>query len=96
MGASCGLIFAKDILSSLHLSLFSFTLFSDDHCMTVFAISWDLLLAPLTTISDVVVSSTYFQILPTLLIFKLLMSTKNNQGPNFVPWGTPDETHPHS
>ena len=62
------MFFANEILSSLHFSLFSFTLFSKDHCTTVSAINWELLLAPFTTISDVVVSSTYFQILPALLI----------------------------
>ena len=96
IGASCGLFFANEILSSLHFSLFSFTLFSKDHCTTVSAINWELLLAPFTTISDVVVSSTYFQILPALLISRSLMSTKNNHGPSFVPWGTPDGTDPHS
>lgn len=42
-----------------------------------------------------VVLSTYFQS-PTLSTFKSLIIMTNNQGPSFVPCGTPAGTAPHS
>ena len=56
---------------------------------------WELLPAPFVTIREVVVSSTYFQMLPTILISKAFVSTKNNHGPIFVTWGTLEGTAPH-
>ena len=97
IGAKCDSFFANEILSSLHLSLFSLTLSSADHFATLSAICWALLAQPLLTTSDTVVSSTYFHIwcIP-LSTARSLMRTRNNHGPNFVPWGTPDGTEPHS
>ena len=40
--------------------------------------------------SDSDTSSTYFQVRDSRSgIFKLLIITRNNIGPSFVPWGTP-------
>lgn len=86
MGAKCDSSFANEILSSLHLSLFSLTLLSDDYFATLSAICWPCLLCPLITTSDAVVSSTYFHIWAIALSFaRSLMRTRNNHGPSFVP-----------
>ena len=86
IGAKCDSFFANEILSSLHLSLFSLTLLSEDHFATLSAICWALLALPLIITSDTVVSSTYFHIwaMP-LSITRSLMRTRNSHGPNFVP-----------
>ena len=86
---------AKEILSSLHLPEFKWTLFSRDHWITWSAIFWALLTLSLGTISDVVVSSTYFQTYGSP-ISKSLIIIINNQGPSLVPCGTPEGTDPHS
>ena len=61
IGAKCDSFFAKEILSSLHLSLFSLTLLSEDYFATLSAICWALLALPFIATSDTVVSSTYFE-----------------------------------
>ena len=88
---------AKDILSSLHFALFSWTLLSKDHWDTQSAICCALLAPPLATTSDVVVSSTYFQSWASKFSLRLrsLIKIRNNQGSSFVPWGTPEGTEPH-
>ena len=82
--ANWGSSFAKDILSSLHLSLLSLTLFCVDHSATLFVISWARLQLPLVTTSDAVASSTYFHTLAKLLTSKSFMSTRNSHAPSFV------------
>ena len=85
----------KEILNSLHLSVFNWTLFSEDQDITLFAIFWAWLAASWWTISDVVVSSTYFQI-PWFSISKSFIIRMKSHGPNFFPCGTPEGTMPHS
>ena len=83
--ANGGSSVTKDILSSLHLSLLSLNLFFVDHSATSSAISRAQLRLPLATISDAVVSSTYFYILVKLSTSKSFINTRNSHGPNFVP-----------
>ena len=85
IGANWGSFFTKDILSSLHFSLLSLTLFCIDHSTTLSAISWAQLRLPLATTSDAVVSSTYFHTLAKPSTSKSFISTRNSHGPNFVP-----------
>ena len=58
--------------------------------------SWALLFWPLGIVSDTVVSSTYFHMLKMLGTDKSLIMGRKSQGPNMVPWGTPDGTLPYS
>ena len=76
----------KGILSSLHFSLFSWTLLSKDHWDTQSAICCA---PPLATTSDIVMSLTYFQsrALKFPLRLRSLIKIRNNQGRSFVPWG---------
>ena len=85
IGANLGSFFTKDILSSLHYSLLSFTLFCIDHSATLSAISWAQRRLPLATTSDAVVSSTYFHTLAKSSTSKSFISTRNSHQPNFVP-----------
>ena len=98
IGWSSGWFLANEILSSLHFSLFSFTLLSEDHWATSSAICCALLSQPLGTTSDDVVSSTYFHSLAFKLSLKLrsLIRMRKSQGPSFVPWGAPEGAVPHS
>ena len=98
IGGNACFCLLKVIHSSLHLSLFSCTLFSEDHSIIWSAILCEILAFPLMTTSEVVVSSTYFHIsaFTPLLASRSLISTRNNHGPNFVPCGTPDGTDSHS
>ena len=93
MGSKTLCSLAKEILSSLHLSAFSWTLFSWDHLITLLAIACTWLSPPFTTTSDTVVSSTYFHC--CAFVSRSLIRT-NNHGPNLVPCGTPAWTGPHS
>ena len=70
--------------SSLHLSVFSLTLFLLDQFATPSAIVCALLTYPLLITSDVVVSSTYLQS-DALVIARSLIMIKNNHGPSLVP-----------
>ena len=56
--------------------------------------SWSLLTLPFVTISEQDVLSMYFQM--SAGISKSLITIRNNQGPNFVPWGMPHGTERHS
>jgi len=85
VGAKCDSSFVNEILRSLHFYTFFFSV------TLLSAICWVLLPLSLITTSDAVVSSTYFNIWA-----RSLMRTRNNHGPNFIPWGTPDGTEPHS
>ena len=89
IGCSSGWFLANEILSSLHFSLFSFTLLSEDHWATLSAICCALLSLPLGTTSDDVVSSTYFHSWAFKLSLRLrsLIRMRKSQGPSFVPWG---------
>ena len=85
---------AKEILSSLHLSAFSWTLFSWDHSITLSAIAYTWISLPFTTTSDTVVSSTYFQC--CAFESRLLIIRRNNHRPSLVACGTLVGTGPHS
>ena len=90
--ALCSL--AKEILSSLHLSTFNWTLFSWNHFITLLAIVYTWLTPPFTTTSDTVVSSTYFHC--CAFVSRSLIIGTNNHGLSLVPCGTPAGTGPHS
>ena len=92
-GGKSWLTETEEMRSSLHLSVFSLTLFLLDQFATSSAIVCALLTYPLLITSDVVVSSTYFQSDALLIARSLIM---NNHGPSLVPWGTPEGTVPHS
>ena len=94
MGSKTLCSFAKEILSSLHLSAFSWTRFSRDHSITLLAIACTWLSPPFTTTSDTVVSSTYFHC--CALVSRSLIIRRNNHGPSLVPCGTPAGTGTHS
>ena len=81
--------------SSLHLSVFNLTLFLIDQFTTSFTIPWASLCCPYFITSDVVVSSTYFQIKALLTVRSFIM-IKKSQGASLVPCGTPGGTVPHS
>ena len=95
IGSKICLVVLKSITSSLHLSAFSWSLFSRDQSSTTATACETWLLAPLGTTSARVVSSTYFHV-PTLGILSSFIIRRNNQGPSLVPWGTPDGAWPHS
>ena len=93
-GSKSWLLFENPIGSSLHLASFSWNpsiLACLERSSTA---SWSLLSLPFVTISEQDVSSTYFH--KSAGVSKSLIMTRNNQGPNFVPWGTPDGTERHS
>ena len=85
----------KLMRSSLHLSVFNLTLFLIDQFTTSFTIPRASLRCPFFITSDVVVSSTYFQI-KALLTGRSFIMIKKSQGPSLVPCGTPEGTEPHS
>ena len=66
--------------SSLHLSVFSLTLFLLDQSATSSATVCALLTFPYPITADVIVSSTYFQS-DALQIARSLIMIKNNHGP---------------
>ena len=84
---------AKEILSSLHLSAFSWTLFSQDHSITLLGIACTRLSPPFTTTSDTVVSSTYFHC--CAFVLRSLIIRTNSHGPSLVPCGTHAGTGPN-
>lgn len=94
MGWNSSRFFPNEILSSLYLSLFSFTLLSEDHWATRSANCCALLSQPWATTSEVavVVSSTYFHSWPfkVPLRFKSFIGARKSHGTSFVAWGTPD------
>ena len=47
-------------------------------------------------VSDTVVSSTYFHMSKILGTDKSLIIKRKSHGPSLVPWGTPEDTLPHS
>ena len=84
-GSKSWLLFENRIRSSLHLASFSWNpsiLACLERSSTA---SWSLLSLPFVTISEQDVSSTYFHM--SAGVSKSLIMTRNNQGPNFVPWG---------
>jgi len=86
-GSKSWLLFENPIRSSLHLASFSWNP-SILACLARSSTAcWSLLTLPFVTISEQDVSSTYFHM--SAGVFKSLIMTRNNQGPNFVPWGTP-------
>ena len=66
----------KLMRSSLHLSVFNLTLFLIDQFTTSFTIPWASLCCPFFITSDVVVSSTYFQIEALLTVRSFIMIKK--------------------
>ena len=68
--------------------------FCDQHSTEVTAVC-AFVGAPLCTVSATEVSSTYFQV-GTFGTLRSFIISRNNQGPNFVPWGTTEGTDPHS
>ena len=73
------------------LQFFSNSFVFDQSCIRSTR-SWALLFWPLGIVSDTVVSSTYFHMLKMLGTDKSLIMGRKSQGPNMVPWGTPDGT----
>ena len=84
IGANWGSFFTKDILSSLHFSLLSLTLFYIDHSATLSAISWAQLRFPLETTSDTGVSSTYFHTLAKSSTSKARFKRRISHVPNLT------------
>ena len=96
------LILSKGILflwnwnnNSLHFWTFNWNLFCVFHLSNSLAPDWIWLIPFLGIISETVVSSVYFQCVISVS-FKSFTIKINNHGPNFVPWGTPQGTAPHS
>ena len=82
--------FRKQIRISLHFLALSFIQLLELQETTVSRLVWMVELRFLTRPSDNDTSSTYFQVQDSGSgIFKLLIITRNNIGPSFVPWGTP-------
>ena len=81
MGSNSCWDFVKDIRISLHLSVFSWTA--------------QLLGSPFATVSEIVVSSIYFH-KRAFSTTRSLIIIKKSQGPNLVPWETPEGTDSHS
>ena len=79
IGANRGSSFLKDILSSLHLSLSSWTLLYINHSVTLCTISRAQPRLPLATTLDAVILSTYFHAFAKLSTSKSFMSTRNSQ-----------------
>ena len=80
----------KRILISLHFLALSFIQLLELQETTVLRLVWIVELLFLTSPSDNDTPSTYFQIQDSgSEILTLLIITKNNIGPSFVPWGTP-------
>ena len=97
-GSKCSWGRRKLMVSSLVFSRFRWNKFSADQLETWSTASCTLLSCPFGTFYDNVVSFTYFHIPKRALRVKrsLIISQKKGQGPNFVPWGTPAGTAPHS
>ena len=87
-------ILENEIPSSLHLSEFKWTLFSRDHPITQSAILWAWLSPSFGTVSEAVVSSTYFH--NGYVIYRSFIISTNYHVPNLVLCSTPEGTDPHS
>ena len=83
----------KHDCSSLHLDGFSCRRFSWDQELIKSTACWSALCLDGGTISETVVSSANFHIAndPSGNL-RSFISTKNNQGPRRIPWGTPAGT----
>ncbi len=86
--------FEKEIRSSLHFSSFSFISLFWDHCDILLAIVCALLCWFLSTVSDAVVSSTYFH-RSVPVVDRSFIMIKKSHGPNMVPEGRPKVLHPN-
>ena len=84
----------KTMQSSLHLYSFNLKRWPADCAASSSTTAWMVLGLPRGTISEITVSSTYFQVFTPETSISLII-TANNQGPNLVPWGTPACTCPH-
>ena len=82
-------------MSSLHFRGWSCMWFSRDQTSTDVTAACALLRASLGTVSVIDVSSTYFQV-GTFGTLRSFIINRKSQGPNLVPWGTPDGTDPQS
>ena len=93
-GSKSWFLFGNPIRSSLHLASFSWNpsiLACLERSSTA---SWSLLTPPFVTTLEQDVLSMYFHM--SAGVSKSLIKIRNNQGPNFVPWGTSDGTDRHS
>ena len=90
-----GLLVLKFISSSLHFVSLSWKLSSVTRLARVSTAAWMWLSWFLLIVSEIVVSSTYFQRSVPGTSSSLIMMI-NSHGPSFVPWGTPAGTAPHS
>ena len=93
-GSKSWLLLENPIRTSLHLASFSWNPSILDCLERSSTAFWSLLSLPFVTIYEQGVSSTYFHM--SAGVSKSLIMERNNQGPNFVPWGTPDGTERHS
>ena len=84
IGANRGSSFTKDILSSLHLSLSSWTLLCVNYSVTLCTISRAQPRLPLAMTVDAVVLSTYFNTLAKLSTSKSFISTRNSQSSDIL------------
>ena len=87
----------KEKRSSLHLEVLNCSLFSVNQVWTPYTALCMVVALSLQSISDIEVSSMYFQLLiSTFETLRLFIIKINNQGPNFVPWGIPEGAPAHS
>ena len=84
IGANRGSSFTKDILSTLHLSLSSWTLLCVNYSVTLCTISRAQPRLPLAMTVDAVVLSTYFNTLAKLSTSKSFISTRNSQSSDIL------------
>ena len=85
----------KVMRSSLHFGSLSSNLFMVARVEKVSTAFWMLLSWPLLTVSETVVSSTYFHRSDPGMSRSLIIIA-NSHGPSLVPCGTPAGTAPHS
>ena len=81
--------------SFLHFGSLSSNLFMVARVEKVSTAFWMLLSRPLLTVSETVVSSTYFHRSDPVMSRSLIIIA-NSHGPSLVPCGTPAGTAPHS
>ena len=89
------------ISTKIHYELFTFSrmelhvVLMYDQASTDVTAACASLRVPLGTVSATDVPSTYFQV-GTFGTLRSFIISKKSQGPNFVPWGTPERTGPQS
>ena len=95
MGSNEAGLVEKLMRSSLHFDSLSSNLFTVARVEKVSTAFWMLLSWPLLTVSETVVSFTYFH-RSDLGMSRSLIIIANSHGPSLVPCGTPPGTAPHS